>query len=300
MDVTSNGTSYNIKAESRTSWKKNSSRRDPFLSTEACLFQEDKLGCLKRWSVVSTHLKNMSQIGSSSPDRGETRKYSKPPSRFLSFRESLCFQRRSKEKLERSERSETLKSRWFFSQRKLPLLGDPKINRVHCQGKVKCKQSYNSPCQIQASDEVYMVYTLFVFCFSASASLLVRWGRVMSWWAAVCGNCHRVKGHKLLPVCIYFSQKWKFWEAVIRNSHLYLMVLLMVQKSCTNQLIYGKYMVNMMLSIWSVSYHVWWFFAGYLKTHQQKKIILTSLCRCLIRSTYKRAIHSTRPRPGLH
>ena len=34
------------------------------------------------WLVVSTHLKNISQIGSSSPNRGENIEYLKPPPSF--------------------------------------------------------------------------------------------------------------------------------------------------------------------------------------------------------------------------
>ena len=39
----------------------------------------EKRLCKKTWLVVSTHLKNISQFGSSSPGRGENKKYLKPP-----------------------------------------------------------------------------------------------------------------------------------------------------------------------------------------------------------------------------
>ena len=46
------------------------------------------------WLVVSTHLKNISQIGNLPPNRGENKKYLKPPTRFVLFPKAVSKQRK--------------------------------------------------------------------------------------------------------------------------------------------------------------------------------------------------------------
>ena len=178
----------------------------------------------------------MSQIGSSSPYRGETRKYLKPPSRFWHFVNRCVFNVAPK-KSWKDLKDVKPWNRWF-GQRKLPLLGPQRIGSI-----VRVNLNVNHIIHHAKFKQLMRPYTLLDFCFSALASLLVRhYGQLFA-AAAI------AKGHKLHPVCIYFSQKWKFLEAVIRNAHLYLMVRLMEAILLTSW--QGKDMVN----IWQICYH---------------------------------------------